>query len=86
MGIRIIYMTSIKKNIRQWWIFNGIFPGDVMLQTREMYMSTPLHLYALTERLKLPEPTCGENTNMLFSGLTFMINVHLIGPVLGTVG
>ncbi|KAL4225987.1 hypothetical protein ACF0H5_013974 [Mactra antiquata] len=32
--------------------------GDVMLQTREIYKSTPLHLYALTERLKLPEPTC----------------------------
>ncbi|XP_053377784.1 nischarin-like isoform X2 [Mercenaria mercenaria] len=32
--------------------------GDMILQTRELYKTTPLHLYALTERLKLPEPTC----------------------------
>ncbi|KAL5014555.1 hypothetical protein ScPMuIL_008825 [Solemya velum] len=32
--------------------------GDLILQTREMYLMTPLQLYALTERLKLPEPTC----------------------------
>ncbi|XP_069101513.1 LOW QUALITY PROTEIN: nischarin-like [Argopecten irradians] len=32
--------------------------GDVLLQSREMYEVTPLQLYSLTERLKLPEPTC----------------------------
>ncbi|XP_060080587.1 nischarin-like [Ylistrum balloti] len=32
--------------------------GDVLLQSREMYEVTPLQLFSLTERLKLPEPTC----------------------------
>lgn len=32
--------------------------GDLLLQTKEIYRTTPLQLYALTERLKLPEPTC----------------------------
>ena len=37
-----------------------IITGDMILQMREVYKTTPLHLYALTERLKLPEPTCGK--------------------------
>ncbi|XP_052780281.1 nischarin-like isoform X2 [Mya arenaria] len=32
--------------------------GDAILQNRETYCTSPLHLYSLTERLKLPEPTC----------------------------
>ncbi|KAK3601596.1 hypothetical protein CHS0354_027843 [Potamilus streckersoni] len=32
--------------------------GDILLQNREVYTVTPLQLYSLTERLKLPEPTC----------------------------
>ncbi|KAL3852935.1 hypothetical protein ACJMK2_016540 [Sinanodonta woodiana] len=32
--------------------------GDILLQNREVYNATPLQLYSLTERLKLPEPTC----------------------------
>ncbi|XP_052213948.1 nischarin-like isoform X1 [Dreissena polymorpha] len=32
--------------------------GDSLLENREPYCTTPLHLYSLTERLKLPEPTC----------------------------
>ncbi|KAK3103398.1 hypothetical protein FSP39_018938 [Pinctada imbricata] len=32
--------------------------GDQWLQTRDKYIVTPLQLYSLTERLKLPEPTC----------------------------
>ena len=31
----------------------------MILQTKEVYQVTPLQLYSLTERLKLPEPTCG---------------------------
>ncbi|XP_078339844.1 nischarin-like [Crassostrea virginica] len=32
--------------------------GDILLQSRDPYLVTPLQLYSLTERLKLPEPTC----------------------------
>ncbi|KAH9507461.1 hypothetical protein Btru_058150 [Bulinus truncatus] len=32
--------------------------GESLLQTREQYEVTSLQLYSLTERLKLPEPTC----------------------------
>ncbi|XP_070192945.1 nischarin-like [Littorina saxatilis] len=32
--------------------------GETILQSREVYQVTPLQLYSLTERLKLPEPTC----------------------------
>ncbi|XP_076091391.1 nischarin-like isoform X2 [Mytilus galloprovincialis] len=32
--------------------------GDVLLQFKEVYSVTPLQLHCLTERLKLPEPTC----------------------------
>ncbi|XP_071171413.1 nischarin-like isoform X2 [Mytilus edulis] len=32
--------------------------GDVLLQLKEVYSVTPLQLHCLTERLKLPEPTC----------------------------
>ncbi|XP_041348841.1 nischarin-like isoform X2 [Gigantopelta aegis] len=32
--------------------------GESILQTLEMFEMTPLQLFALTERLKLPEPTC----------------------------
>lgn len=32
--------------------------GELILQTKEPFQMTTLHLYALTERLKLPEPTC----------------------------
>ncbi|XP_021361093.1 nischarin-like isoform X2 [Mizuhopecten yessoensis] len=35
--------------------------GDTLLQAREMYEVTPLQLFSLTERLKLPEPTCGDS-------------------------
>ncbi|XP_025106237.1 nischarin-like isoform X3 [Pomacea canaliculata] len=43
--------------------------GETILQTQEVYHMTPLQLYSLTERLKLPEPTCGEIfTNLGDSG------------------
>ncbi|XP_062605859.1 nischarin-like isoform X2 [Saccostrea cucullata] len=32
--------------------------GEILLQSRDPYVVTPLQLYSLTERLKLPEPTC----------------------------
>ncbi|XP_076468739.1 nischarin-like isoform X2 [Babylonia areolata] len=32
--------------------------GEMILQSKEVYQVTPLQLYSLTERLKLPEPTC----------------------------
>ncbi|XP_014790736.1 nischarin isoform X5 [Octopus bimaculoides] len=32
--------------------------GELILQAKEPFQMSTLHLYALTERLKLPEPTC----------------------------
>ncbi|GAB1600647.1 nischarin isoform X4 [Argonauta hians] len=32
--------------------------GELILQAKEAFQMSTLHLYALTERLKLPEPTC----------------------------
>ncbi|KAL8583457.1 hypothetical protein ACOMHN_044815 [Nucella lapillus] len=32
--------------------------GEMILQTKEVYQVTPLQLHSLSERLKLPEPTC----------------------------
>lgn len=40
--------------------FCVINTGDALLQSGEVYVVSPLQLYALTERLKLPEPTCGK--------------------------
>ena len=34
--------------------------GDLILQSGEPYKVSPLQLYAITNRLKLPEPTCGQ--------------------------
>ena len=32
--------------------------GETLLQSRDQYEASSLQLYSLTERLKLPEPTC----------------------------
>ena len=40
----------------------------MLLQSRQVYKTSPLHLYALTERLKLPEPTCGKQPERIIKG------------------
>ncbi|XP_071083614.1 nischarin-like isoform X2 [Haliotis cracherodii] len=42
--------------------------GETILLSHEMFQMSPLQLHALTERLKLPEPTCGTLTMLKKSG------------------
>ncbi|XP_067683735.1 nischarin-like isoform X2 [Haliotis asinina] len=42
--------------------------GETILQSHEMFQMSPLQLHAVTERLKLPEPTCGTLTMLKKSG------------------
>ena len=41
-----------------------LFVGDLILEAGETFHTSPLQLHAITTRLKLPEPTCGENINL----------------------
>lgn len=40
------------------YVYIMYLTGDIIISKLKMYAFSPLHLHAITERLKLTEPTC----------------------------